>query len=274
MALLLFLSSPTRTPQNPNPNPKSLTRSKPSDLCFDSSKRDFTLKTAAISLLSLTLSLRFSPDAAASAETVSRKPFLSGISNTKSWFQVFGDGFSIRIPPQFDDVTEPEDYNAGFSFYGDKAKTKVYAARFASLDRSEVVSVVIRPSNQLKITFLEAKDVTDLGTLKEAAPIFVPGVTCITNAFDCINLRCRLYQYMDITKGGASLYSARTIKIKEDEGFRSYYFYEFGVADQHVALVAAVSSGKAFIAGAAAPESKWEDDGIKLRSAAISLSVL
>ncbi|XP_058083896.1 uncharacterized protein LOC131231646 isoform X2 [Magnolia sinica] len=248
MALLLFLSSPTRTPQNPNPNPKSLTRSKPSDLCFDSSKRDFTLKTAAISLLSLTLSLRFSPDAAASAETVSRKPFLSGISNTKSWFQVFGDGFSIRIPPQFDDVTEPEDYNAGFSFYGDKAKTKVYAARFASLDRSEVVSVVIRPSNQLKITFLEAKDVTDLGTLKEAAPIFVPG--------------------------GASLYSARTIKIKEDEGFRSYYFYEFGVADQHVALVAAVSSGKAFIAGAAAPESKWEDDGIKLRSAAISLSVL
>lgn len=31
---------------------------------------------------------------------------------------------------------------------------------------------------------------------------------------------------------------------------------------------------QAFIAGAAAPLSKWEDDGVKLRSAAISLSVL
>ncbi|KAK1305596.1 hypothetical protein QJS10_CPA10g00684 [Acorus calamus] len=24
------------------------------------------------------------------------------------WFQYDGDGFSIRVPPQFDDVTEPE----------------------------------------------------------------------------------------------------------------------------------------------------------------------
>uniref|UniRef100_A0A1D1YX82 Dynein heavy chain 7, axonemal n=1 Tax=Anthurium amnicola TaxID=1678845 RepID=A0A1D1YX82_9ARAE len=112
---------------------------------------------------------------------------------------------------------------------------------------SEILSVVVRPSNQLKITFLEAKDITDLGTLKEAAKIFVPG--------------------------GATLYSARTIKIKEDEILRSYYFYEFGIDDQHLALVAAVNSGKAVIAGAAAPQSKWEDDGVKLRSAAISLSV-
>lgn len=143
---------------------------------------------------------------------------------------------------------EPEDYNAGLSLYGDKAKPKTFAARFASDDGSEVLSVVVRPSNQLKITFLEAKDITDLGSLKEAARIFVPG--------------------------GATLYSARTLKIKEDEGFRTYYFYEFGRDEQHVALVAAVNSGKAFIAGATAPEHKWEDDGVKLRSAAVSLTVL
>lgn len=89
---------------------------------------------------------------------------------------------------------EPEDYNAGLSLYGDKAKPKTFAARFASSDGSEVLSVVIRPSNQLKITFLEAKDITDLGSLKDAAKIFVPG--------------------------GSTLYSARSIKIKEDEGFR------------------------------------------------------
>ncbi|EXB55051.1 hypothetical protein L484_006225 [Morus notabilis] len=47
-----------------------------------------------------------------------------------------------------------------------------------------------------------------------------------------------------------------------------YYFYEVGRDDQHVALVAAVNSGKAIIAGATAPQSKWDDDGMKLRSAA------
>lgn len=145
-------------------------------------------------------------------------------------------------------MTEPEDYNAGLSLYGDKAKTKTFAARFASPDGSEVVSVLIRPSNQLKITFLEAKDVTDLGTLKEAAKIFVPG--------------------------GSTIYSARTIKIKDDESFKTYYFYEFARDGQHAALVAAVNSGKVFIAGATAPQSKWEDDGVKLRSAAVSLTVL
>ncbi|KAM3362812.1 hypothetical protein P3S68_017666 [Capsicum galapagoense] len=173
---------------------------------------------------------------------------LSDIANTKSWFQFYGDGFSIRVPPEFEDLTEPEDYNAGLSLYGDKAKPKKFAARFASSDGSEVVSVIIRPSNQLKITFLEAKDITDLGSLKEAAKIFVPA--------------------------GSTLYSGRSIKIKEDEGFRTYYFYEFARDEQHVALVAAVNSGKAFIAGATAPESKWTNDGLKLRSAAVSMTVL
>ncbi|GAA0155819.1 isomerase [Lithospermum erythrorhizon] len=94
----------------------------------------------------------------------------------------------------------------------------------------------------------EAKDITDLGSLKEAAKIFIPG--------------------------GATLYSARAIKIKEDEGLRNYYFYEFEKYDQHVALVAAVNSGKAIIAGATAPQNRWIDVGVKLRSAAISLTVL
>ncbi|XP_066349618.1 uncharacterized protein [Miscanthus floridulus] len=61
------------------------------------------------------------------------------------------------------------------TYYGDKAKPRAYAARFTSPDRDELISVVIKPSNQLKITFLEAKDITDLGTLKEASKIFVPG---------------------------------------------------------------------------------------------------
>ncbi|KAG9153310.1 hypothetical protein Leryth_018022 [Lithospermum erythrorhizon] len=93
-----------------------------------------------------------------SAESNSPKPsssLLSGIANTKSWFQFYGDGFVIRVPPYFQDVMEPEDYNSGLSLYGDKVKPKTFAARFASPDGSEVVSVVTRPTNQLKITFLE-----------------------------------------------------------------------------------------------------------------------
>ncbi|XP_078436198.1 tagatose-6-phosphate ketose/aldose isomerase, putative (Mog1/PsbP/DUF1795-like photosystem II reaction center PsbP family protein) [Wolffia australiana] len=216
------------------------------------SRREAVLKAGNLSALAAVTALcsSFVPRTMAEAleaTSVLPKAALPGIASTRSWFLYTGDGFSIRVPPDFEDVTEPEDYNAGLSLYGDKVKPKTFAAQFASPDRSEAVSVVIRPSNQLKITFLEAKDVTDFGTLKEASKIFVPG--------------------------GAKLYSARAIKIKEDEGLRGYYFYEFGVNDLHFALVAAINSGKTVIAAASAPDTRWEEDGVKLRSAAISLSV-
>ncbi|KAK1287966.1 hypothetical protein QJS10_CPB19g01094 [Acorus calamus] len=248
----LLLFSPSRPPK-PYQNLRNPT---PSIVCR-SSRRELALWTASAVSLTLTLGLSFGALAASEepplppppppTSTASNKLLFGGISNTRSWFLYDGDGFSIRVPPQFDDVTEPEDYNVGLTLYGDKAKPKTFAARFASADGSEVLSVVIRPSNQLKITFLEAQDITDLGSLKEAARIFVPN--------------------------GATLHSARTLKIKEDEVLKTYYFYEFSVDNQHIALVAAVNSGKAYIAGATAPQLKWEEDGVKLRSAAISLSV-
>ncbi|KAL9450622.1 hypothetical protein AB3S75_012364 [Citrus x aurantiifolia] len=250
MDILLSFSLFPLHPPNPKPqnsNPISL----PANIQTTTfTKRQFILKTTSLSLFSMALLQHPFAQSLALAETSPSPPLkaLTGIANTKTWFQFYGDGFSIRVPPQFEDISEPEDYNAGLSLYGDKAKPKTFAARFATPDGSEVLSVVIRPSNQLKITFLEAQDITDFGTLKDAAKIFVPG--------------------------GATLYSARTIKIKEDEGFKSYYFYEFGRDEQHIALVAAINSGKAYIAGATAPESKWDDDGVKLRSAAISLSLL
>ncbi|PWS22552.1 hypothetical protein DKP78_17790 [Enterococcus faecium] len=77
--------------------------------------------------------------------------------------------------------------------------------------------MVIKPSNQLKITFLEAKDITEQGTLKEASKIFVPG--------------------------GEKLYSARTIKVKDEDDIRTYYFYEFGVDKELVAVLASVYCG-------------------------------
>jgi hypothetical protein len=35
-------------------------------------------------------------------------PLLGGIANTRSWSQYYGSGFSIRVPPSFDDILEPE----------------------------------------------------------------------------------------------------------------------------------------------------------------------
>ncbi|XP_041020787.1 uncharacterized protein LOC121262392 isoform X1 [Juglans microcarpa x Juglans regia] len=295
MAILLSLPPhPPNPPQNPNSaTTKPISLTAPKRTSFTTiSKRHFLLKTTSLSIISLsTLSY---PVAHSSAEpSVPPKPALSGIANTKSWFQFFGDGFAIRIPPQFEDITEPEDYTAGLSLYGDKAKPKTFAARFASSDGSEVLSVVIRPTNQLKITFLEAKDITDLGSLKEAAKIFVPGISSPlshkergrdrkenpknslrTGYLALLSLAVVFNSSHAALAGGSNLYSARTLKIKEEEGLRTYYFYEFGRDEQHVALVAAVNSGKAIIAGATAPQSKWDDDGVRLRSAAVSLTVL
>ncbi|KAL7589924.1 hypothetical protein Lser_V15G39856 [Lactuca serriola] len=242
MARFLSLTSQSHPPK-PSLNPFNgitNTISEPS-----SSRRAFASICTVSSLIALVQPQILVAQTTSSSAT---NTILSGLTSTKSWFRFFGSGFAIRIPPDFEDIMEPEDYNAGLSLYGDKAKPKTFAARFATPDGSEVLSVVIRPSNQLKITFLEAKDVSDFGTLKEAKKIFVPG--------------------------GTSLYSARAIKIKEDEGYRSYYFYEFGNDDQRVALVAAVNSGKTIIAAATAPQSKWVDEGVKLRSAAVSLTVL
>lgn len=181
-------------------------------------------------------------------QSMSNTSIFSGLLNTQSWSQFRGDGFSLRVPPDFDDLTEPEDYSAGASLYGERAKPKTFAARFASSDGSEVLSVVIRPSTQLKLTFLEAKDISELGSLRDAASLFVPG--------------------------GATLFAARTIKVKDSINPRTYYFYEFSAQDRHVALEAAVARGKVFVAGASAPRSKWEEDGSKLRSAAISFSLV
>ncbi|XP_010675006.2 uncharacterized protein LOC104891056 [Beta vulgaris subsp. vulgaris] len=250
MAVLLpsSLLQQHKLPQTPKPtsSPQFSLSSDPIILSLNPNKRDFLFQSISLCIASLILKPPISLSATEAPS--SSKSIFSGISNTKSWAQFYGDGFSIRVPPLFEDVNEPEDYNAGASLYGDKVKPKTFAARFSSPDGFEVVSVIIKSCNQLKITFLEAQDITDLGSLKEAAKIFIPG--------------------------GSSLYSARTIKIKEDEGFRTYYFYEFSRDEQHVALVAAVNGGKAVVAGATAPESKWDDDGVKLRSAALSLTLL
>eukprot|EP01018_Ginkgo_biloba_P025606 Gb_06570 [translate_table: standard] len=99
-------------------------------------------------------------------QSMPKKSIFAGLINTQSWYRFRGEGFSLRVPPDFDDIMEPEDpiplapfswsldrtqlylfgelgplspklidFSSGSSLYGERAKPKTYAARFASPDR-------------------------------------------------------------------------------------------------------------------------------------------
>ena len=108
MALLLSLClHPPNLQQNPTaavPHPTTVGFHEPTSL-NSNSKRHFILKTASLCLISL---IPKCPVAQSSQISPTSKQGLPGLANTKSWFQFYGDGFSIRVPPQFEDLTEPE----------------------------------------------------------------------------------------------------------------------------------------------------------------------
>lgn len=58
--------------------------------------------------LSSAVALPEQPPPPPQSSSNSPNSFLSGIANTKSWFQFYGDGFAIRVPPDFEDINEPE----------------------------------------------------------------------------------------------------------------------------------------------------------------------
>ncbi|CAM6099364.1 unnamed protein product [Calypogeia fissa] len=163
-------------------------------------------------------------------------------ADVKSWYRYRGEGFVIRVPPGYEDVLDYEDEDGdGESPYGRRAKEKPFAARFASPDRDEVLSIVIKPASKLRLSFYETKDITDFGSIKEAAPNFVPP--------------------------GARLVSARIINSKASRVPRTYYMYEFLAKGMHFMLLAGVSKGNVFVLGASTPQSKWKDYGNRLQLA-------
>ena len=81
------------------------------------SRRCFTVHTAvAIASAAAAAAAAAASAAAAEAEAPPAQaspskqgsPVLGGIANTRSWSQYYGSGFSIRVPPSFDDILEPE----------------------------------------------------------------------------------------------------------------------------------------------------------------------
>lgn len=105
MAILLSLSLFPIHASNTKPPNLNLIASR-------TTKRHLILKTISFSIISLaSVQHPFAQSIALaehSSSPTSKPGALSGIANTKSWFQFYGDGFSIRVPPQFEDISEPE----------------------------------------------------------------------------------------------------------------------------------------------------------------------
>uniref|UniRef100_R7W8V9 Uncharacterized protein n=1 Tax=Aegilops tauschii TaxID=37682 RepID=R7W8V9_AEGTA len=156
-------------PSPPYPKPPRLclkpTPARPLYRC-DATRRDFAIYTASAAAAAAAMSLAAATAADEALPSASQSPtphppnggatsLLVGIANTRSWSQYYGSGFSIRVPPSFDNILEPEvtglvyfspypasdfhsnfgDFSAAMTYYGDKAKVRAYAARFASPDR-------------------------------------------------------------------------------------------------------------------------------------------
>jgi len=67
-----------------------------------SNRRNLILQTSLLCCCAISLTPQL-PPALSSPESI-----LSSIQNTSSWYRFYGDGFAIRVPPEFQDVMEPE----------------------------------------------------------------------------------------------------------------------------------------------------------------------
>lgn len=168
-----------------------------------------------------------------------------------SWQRVRGPGFAIRVPPGFQDImpTETEDERPQSTLrMDDGSKRSPIMAQFASADRKELITLVVRPTTAIKLSFFEIKDVTDFGGIQEAAEVFLPP--------------------------GTKPVATRQFTATPDQVPRTYYLYEFVASGKHVALSASVAKGKVYVLGAAADESAWRPAAGRLRAVAGAFSLV
>lgn len=168
-----------------------------------------------------------------------------------SWQRVRGPNFAIRVPPGFEDIMpqEPEDDRPQSTLrMEDGSKQSPIIAQFASSDRRELITLVVRPTTAVQLSFFEIRDVTDFGGIQEAAKVFLPP--------------------------GTKPLATRQFTATPDQVPRTYYLYEFVANGKHVALSASVAKGKVYVLGAAADESAWRPAAGRLRAAAGAFSLV
>eukprot|EP00271_Cylindrocystis_brebissonii_P009652 TRINITY_DN2469_c0_g1_i2.p1 TRINITY_DN2469_c0_g1~~TRINITY_DN2469_c0_g1_i2.p1 ORF type:complete len:381 (-),score=57.30 TRINITY_DN2469_c0_g1_i2:96-1238(-) len=168
----------------------------------------------------------------------------------ETWERFRGDGFALRVPPGYMNIlaeSEPEDDGRPRSTISDKPKSP-FVARFASPDREEVLSVVSRPTNGLRLSFFEVKDVSDLGPIDEAASVFIPP--------------------------GARLLATRQYVLTPDRVPRTHYLFEFVSQGMHVAMNAVIAKGQVYVLGATTAEERWSSAAGRMRTAAKAFSLV
>ncbi|CAI0551149.1 unnamed protein product [Linum tenue] len=89
-----------------NTNPKTLNPTSFLDNRHVQSKRQFLLTTS-LGLIALTSQTPL-PNSFVEPSPTPKPASFPGIVNTKAWFRHYGDGFSIRVPPQFEDIVEQD----------------------------------------------------------------------------------------------------------------------------------------------------------------------
>ena len=125
-------------------------------------------------------------------------------------------------------------------------------ARFGSADDSQDISVSLRGANTLKLTFLQIKDVTEFGDVREAAPLFVPSGATVRGA------------------------TARTEPVAGPSGEsvdKAYYAYDFEFGSARVLLTAAVEAGNVYLVGCTASKEAWAEAEPGFRRASNSFRV-
>ena len=125
-------------------------------------------------------------------------------------------------------------------------------ARFGSADESQDVSVSVRGANTLKLTFLQIKDVTEFGDVREAAPLFVPREAKLL---------------------GASARAERVVAPSSDFVDKGYYAYDFEFGSARVLLTAAVEAGNVYLVGCTASKDAWAEAEPGFRRASASFRV-
>lgn len=114
------------------------------------------------------------------------------------------------------------------------------------------ISVSIRGANTLKLTFLQIKDVTEFGDVKEAAPLFIPPGCNLISATSRVESQ--------LNGAGEPLNKA-------------YYTYDFEYGAARILLTAAVDGGNVVLLGATATKETWEAAESGFRRAAATFKV-
>ncbi|GAQ79660.1 hypothetical protein KFL_000350160 [Klebsormidium nitens] len=175
------------------------------------------------------------------------------------------EDFSIYVPRSYENVTEVDDNPRSTLTMEQKAANRPYAARFASADQAEVITVVIRDASTLRLSFLQTKDISDLGSLDKAAQLLLPPGAKI--------LKSRVVT-QEVDRGQELEKVVKSLPVDIDTKLkRNYYQYEFYARGQQVALAAAAQNGKIYVVGATVPTKRWKDLAKQMRTIANSFEL-